>query len=52
MNGKQVKKVRKEINSALNKREKEMLYNLFSYFNSLPFGKRVKMALRIIGRKL
>lgn len=48
MNTKQAKKVRKEIT----KREKEILLNLFKYFNTLPFWKRVKMALRIIGRKL
>ena len=47
MNGKTIKKIRKELNS----KEKEMVNELFDYFNSLSFGKRIKIALRIIRKK-
>ena len=48
MNGKTIKKIRKELNS----KEKEMVNEVFDYFNSLSFWKRCKIALRIMQGKL
>lgn len=48
MNGKTIKKIRKELNS----KEKEMANEIFDYFNSLSFGKRIKVAWKILRKKL
>ena len=48
MNGKTIKKIRKELNS----KEKEMVNEVFDYLNSLAFFKRVKVAVKIICKKL
>lgn len=48
MNGKTIKKIRKELNS----KEKEMVNDIFDYFDSLPFFERVKIAYKIIRKKL
>ena len=48
MNGKTIKKIRKELNS----KEKEMVNEVFDYLNSLSFFKRVKVAVKIICKKL
>ena len=48
MNGKTIKKIRKELNS----KEKEMVNEVFDYFNTLSFLKRCKIALRIMQGKL
>lgn len=48
MNGKTIKKIRKE----LNRKEKEMAETILNYFNSLPFIERLKIALKIISKKL
>ena len=52
MNGKTIKKIRKEINSSLNDKEAEIANQIFNYFNSLGFIERVKIAMKIIRRKL
>lgn len=48
MNGKTIKKIRKELNS----KEKEIVSEVFDYFNSLSFFQRFKIAVKIIRRKL
>ena len=48
MNEKTIKKIRKELNS----KEKEMVETILSYFNSLPFIERLKIAKKIICKKL
>lgn len=48
MNSKTVKKIRK----AFNEKEKEMCNQIFEYFNSLSFFERVKIAVKIIRKKL
>lgn len=48
MNGRSAKKIRREITS----RENEMIAILCNYFNSLDFFNRVKIAMRIIRKKL
>ena len=48
MNGKTIKKIRKELNS----KEKEIASEVFDYFNSLSFFQRLKIAVKIIRRKL
>lgn len=48
MNSKTVKKIRKEINS----KENEMVNQIFNYFNSLSFGGRLKIAMRILRKKI
>ena len=48
MNGKTIKKIRKELNS----KEKEMVETILNYFNSLPFIERLKIAHKIICKKL
>lgn len=48
MNGKTIKKIRKELNS----KEKEIASEVFDYFNSLAFIERLKIAVKIIRRKL
>ena len=52
MNGKTVKKIRREINSSLGKKEEEMVNQIFDYFKSLSFKERVKIAVKIICKKL
>ena len=48
MNRKTIKKIRKEINS----KENEMVNQIFDYFKSLSFKERVKIAVKIIRKKL
>lgn len=48
MNGKTIKKIRKELNS----QQKEIVNDIFDYFNSLSFFERVKIAVKIIRKKL
>lgn len=48
MNGKTIKKIRKELNS----QQKEIVNEIFDYFNSLSFFERVKIAVKIIRKKL
>lgn len=48
MNAQTVKKIRKEIKS----KEDEMVEQIFDYFRCLPFWKRVKIAIRIIRKKI
>ena len=48
MNSKTVKKIRKELNS----KEKEMVNQIFDYFNTLSFFERLKIAVKILRRKL
>ncbi|MBO7735068.1 MAG: hypothetical protein J6S67_21070 [Methanobrevibacter sp.] len=56
MNGKTAKKIRKEINSSLNKKlnekEKEIANQIYDLFNSKCFKERVKIAWKIICKKL
>lgn len=52
MNGKTVKKIRREINSSLDKKEAEMVNQIFEYFKSLNFKERVKIAWKILCKKL
>ena len=52
MNGKTIKKIRKEINSSLNDREAEIAQQIFDYFNTLSFKERVKIAIKIIRKKI
>ena len=52
MNNKTVKKIRKEINSSLNDRENEIARQIFDYFNSLGFIERIKIAIKIIRKKI
>ena len=52
MNAKTAKKIRKEINSSLNEKEKEIANMIFEYFNTLSFMGRVKAAWKIILKKL
>lgn len=48
MNGKTIKKIRKELNS----QQKKIVNEIFDYFNSLSFLERVKIAVKIIRKKL
>lgn len=48
MNSKTVKKIRK----AFNVKEVELCNQIFEYFNSLSFFGRVKIAVKIIRKKL
>jgi hypothetical protein len=48
MNGKTIKKIRKELNS----QQKKIVIEIFDYFNSLSFLERVKIAVKIIRKKL
>lgn len=48
MNGKTIKKIRKEISGT----QKQMVNEIFDYFNSLHFFERVKIAVKIIRKKL
>lgn len=48
MNGSTAKKIRRGIDE----REREIADNMLDYFNSLPFRERVKIAVRILQRKL
>lgn len=48
MNGKTIKKIRKEVNS----KENEMVNQIFDYFNTLSFFERIKIAVKIIRKKL
>lgn len=52
MNGKQIKKIRKEINKSVNEKEEAMIELLFNRFNSYSFGKRFGMAIKLIFKKL
>lgn len=52
MNGKTIKKIRREINSSLDNREEKITNQIFDYFNSLGFLARVKIAIRIIRKKI
>ena len=52
MNGKTIKKIRREINSSLDKKEAEMVNQIFEYFKSLSFKERVKIAWKILRKKL
>lgn len=52
MNNKTVKKIRKEINSSLADKEAEMVNQIFDYFKSLSFKERIKIAVKIICKKL
>lgn len=52
MNGKTAKKIRKEINSSLNEKEKEIANQIYDLFNSKCFKERVKIAWKIIRKKL
>lgn len=52
MNGKTIKKIRKEINSKLNEKEKEIAGEIMNHFNSFSFKKRVKIAWKILCKKL
>ena len=52
MNAKTAKKIRKEINSSLNEKEIEIVNQIFDYFKSLRFIERVKLAIKIIRKKL
>ena len=52
MNAKTAKKIRKEINSSLNEKEKEIANMIFEYFNTLSFMGRIKTAWKIILKKL
>lgn len=48
MNGKTIKKIRKEING----KEKEMVEQVFDLFNSFSFFKRFEIAVKILLKKL
>lgn len=52
MNGKTIKKIRKEINSSLNDREKEIANQMMDYLDSLCLVERVKIAWKILRKKL
>jgi len=52
MNAKLSRKIRKSINSALTAKEKEMVDEIFNFLDSLPFSKRVRLAVRLIKGKL
>jgi hypothetical protein len=52
MNGKQIKKIRKEINKSVDEKEKEIVEVVYNRFNSYPFGKRFKMAVKLLFKKL
>jgi hypothetical protein len=52
MNAKLSRKIRKSINSALTAKEKEMVDEIFNCLDSLPFSKRVRLAVRLIRGKL
>ncbi len=48
MNGKTIKKIRKEVN----RKENEMVNQIFDYFNTLSFFVRLKIAVKILRKKL
>lgn len=52
MNGKTIKKIRKEINTSFDEREKQITEQIFDYFNSLSFFGRLKIAVKILQKKL
>ena len=52
MNGKQIKKIRKEINKSVNEKKEAMIELMFNRFNSYSFRKRLKMAIKLIFKKL
>lgn len=52
MNGKQIKKIRKEINKSVDEKEKEIVEVVYNRFNSYSFGKRFKMAVKLLFKKL
>lgn len=52
MNGKQIKKIRKEINKSVDEKEKEIVEVVYNRFNSYPIGKRFKMAVKLLFKKL
>ena len=52
MNGKQIKKIRKEIDKSVNEKEDAIIELMFNRFNSYPFGKRFKMAVKLLFKKL
>lgn len=52
MNGKQIKKIRKEINKSVDEKEEAMIELMFNRFNSYPIGKRFKMAVKLLFKKL
>ena len=52
MNGKQIKKIRKEINKSVDEKEKEIVKVVYNRFNSYSFGKRFIMAVKLIFKKL
>ena len=52
MNGKQIKKIRKEINKSVKEKEEAMIELMFNRFNSYSFSKRFKMAVKLLFKKL
>jgi hypothetical protein len=48
LNARTARKIRKEINS----KENEMVNQILEYFDSLPFFERLKIAVKIIRKKL
>ena len=52
MNGKQIKKIRKEINKSVDEKEKEVVEVVYNRFNSYSFRKRFKMAVKLLFKKL
>lgn len=48
MNAKTIKKIRKELNT----KEKEVVNGVFDWLNGLNFGKRMKLALRLLRGRL
>ena len=52
MNGKQIKKIRKEINKSVDEKEAEVVGVIFHRFNSYSFSKRFIMAVKLIFKKL
>ena len=48
MNGKTIKKIRRVVNT----KEEEMVNQIFDYFKTLSFIERVKVAIKIIRKKL
>ena len=52
MNGKTAKKIRKEVKAEVKGVQKEVVNTVFNHLNSLEFFERVKIAVRIIRKKL
>lgn len=52
MNGKQIKKIRKEVNKSVDEKTKTVVDVIYDRFNSYPFGKRFIMAVKLIFKKL